>query len=287
MKGWIYILFFILAQGTSWAQGVVYQEGTIDLTGNVNLKMVFDGGLRPTQTPGLETMSCQIENAKVNIIFPGNRVINILVEDGNFDVDADENLTAIDFYGPFQPLNDAINQAEAICQVLSLNPGNLETLRANPGSWENPEHSGWGGTFDTEEHRTQFVLRRQARFQEVGADIIFDYRWHHPSKLVKMRTTPIEPPAGYENFSMKPPPWHPTGPAYPPLSFDQAVAVGKKALEKIEGGKTQTPVPTTPPVSPPAPPTTETGIPFWVYAIIVLSIAVLVGAWFSQNRKDR
>ena len=221
MKVRIYIILLILALGITCARGVDYQEGTIDLTHRIDLKMVFDGGLRPTQTPGMETMTCQVENVKVRIILPENRVLTILVERGIFDVDDDENIVSIDFCGPFQPINDAIDQAETICKVLSLDRGDLQNIRANPGSYDHHNLSGWGGKFDTGEHWTQFILRPRYHFKVNGADIIFTYRWHHGSKRVKFLSTPIQPPAGYEKFSMTPPKWHPTGPAYPPPILEQ------------------------------------------------------------------
>ena len=249
--------------------------------------MVFDGGLRPTQTPGLESGSCQVENVKVNIIFPGNQVTTFLVERGIFHVDANQNLTSIQFYGPFQPLNDAINEAEAISQVLSLNPDGLEKLRANPGSWENPEHTGWGQDFNTSGYRTQFVLRRQARYPQVGADMIFTYIYKYGSKPPIFSSTPLQPPKGYENFSMKPPQWHPTGPAYPPLTFEQAKAVAEKKYQELKDeGKVQSQAPTTSPALKPASPAIETGIPWWTYVIIVLSLGLIVGLWYFLRTKE-
>ena len=230
MKSRTYIILLMLALGTAWARGVGYQEGTIDLTHKVDLKMVFDGGLRPTQTPGLETTGCQVENVKVKIIYPENRTVTILVERGDFGVAVDQELTSMEFYGPFQPINDAIDQAETICKILSLDRGDLENIRANPGSYDHPNHSGWGGDIRTSETHVKFILRPRYHYKVKGADLSFTYTLYYGSKPPKFSTTPIQPPAGYEKFSMTPPKWRPTGPAYPPLSFEQVGTIAQCLL---------------------------------------------------------
>jgi hypothetical protein len=228
------ILFFLIEVGALAQIPVQYQKGTIDLRGNVDLKMLFDGGLRPTQTPGLETDNCQVDNLHATIIFPGNRTVTMLVDRALFGVDKHKKLESIDFYGPFQPINEAINQAESIARILSLNQGNLENIRANSGSYIHPILEGWGQEVNTTNFRVRFVMRPQYHYTINGADMIFAYRYKYPSgQNYSSSTNPIQPPAEYANCSMTPPPWHPTGPAFPALTFEQVKARAQKAFEQL------------------------------------------------------
>ena len=195
--------------------------------------MVFDGGLRPTQTPGLETDSCQIENVRVKIILSEKREVTMLVERGDFGVAANGKITAFDLYGPFEGIDEAVSKAERICQVLSLNPGNLVYLRTRPGSYERPNLSGWGGEIRTPEKRVNFMLRPRYQYKVNGAELSVTYRWQHGSKPIKFATAPLRPPPGYDSVSMTPPPLHPPGPPYPPSALSRPRPSQRKPTEKL------------------------------------------------------
>lgn len=290
-KLYILLLSFILC-GTA-LQSIDYRdEGTIDLTGNIDLKMVFDGGLRPTQTPGLETDSCQIENVRVKIIFSEKREVTMLVERGDFGVAANGKIAAFDLYGPFEGIDEAVSKAERICQVLSLNPGNLVYLRTRPGSYERPNLSGWGGEIRTPEMRVNFMLRPRYQYKVNGAELSVTYRWQHGAKPIKFATAPLRPPPGYDSVSMTPPPLHPPGPPYPPLSLEQAQAVAKKTYGEIvakESGQSAVPVPSPALEShrQPFPSNGQGGNPIWRYSIVAFFMVLIFGLWRFVRRKQR
>jgi len=80
----------------------------------------------------------------------------------------------------------------------------------------------------------RFVMRPQYHYTINGADMIFAYRYKYPSgQNYSSSTNPIQPPAEYANCSMTPPPWHPTGPAFPALTFEQVKARAQKAFEQL------------------------------------------------------
>ncbi|MBI1816018.1 MAG: hypothetical protein HYR72_13645 [Deltaproteobacteria bacterium] len=120
----------VVAALVIWGGGVgvvsATERRTIDLRQGNNLKIIFDAGLRPWRTRGLEDSSCGVFHEEpLTIVLPSGEQIEIDIERAHFTVLAGNALNAADFFGVTEPVSRAVERVRSICGAVGLSDEGL------------------------------------------------------------------------------------------------------------------------------------------------------------------
>jgi hypothetical protein len=184
--------------------------GIIDLRQGDNLKMIFDGGLRPYRLQGLESNCCVFEKATLTVIVPNASPFTFKVDRASIQVLDGNEIASIDLFGLNTSVPEGVALTKTICGAWNVPTTGLDDAVAHLGTM--PDfRKGWGMEFNQPKIRAQVTfnpLYYNPLFylDNVGAhvNVTFDLGDHFHG--VKFLTNPIQPPPGYENISMNPPP---------------------------------------------------------------------------------
>ena len=258
--------------------------GTIDLRQPANLKMIFDGGLRPYRLQGLESSSCVIDRTNITVILPDASPFMFEADRGSFSILAGNDIYGIDLFGLYTDVPDAVQLAKNICSAAQISSNGLDEVAANLGN--KPSDKYWTQYRDSGQIHFQITFRPMYYFDHVGAYVNIGFHCGDHYHGMKFLTKPIQPPPGYENVSMDPPPIKPSGRAIPGMTLEDLRAKIQANLAEETNQPPPPPEPPTPATKPQASPATNTGIPWWIYGLIVLSIVVVVVAgYYNWSRK--
>jgi hypothetical protein len=184
--------------------------GIIDLRQGDNLKMIFDGGLRPYRLQGLESSCCVFDKASLTVILPNAAPFTFKVDRASIQVLDGNEIVSIDLFGPNTSVPEAENLTKTICTAWNVPATGLDDAVAHMGTVPDTG-KGWGTEFNQPEIRAQVTfnpLFYNPLFNlnnvggHVNVTLILGDHYHG----VKFLKSPIQPPPGYESISMAPPP---------------------------------------------------------------------------------
>lgn len=258
-------------------------ENPIDLSTSDNLKAVYDAGFRPWRST---LHSCTVTDKNISVILSENAQFSLSTQIATFSVLPGDQLSSADFISEVMSTDEAVAKIHEICSALGLPFDGLAQAvptfndrASKPTIWNTRGQRG-AISVDVTLDRLDFI-------DHLGAKVYVTLQWKRGGIPPKFSTSPMQPPAGYETESMVPPGVNPNQKGFPAhdMQYYKDLIAKKKAQDSTA------PIPTTPPPSPSpsAPqvqPASETGIPGWVYGLIVLSIVVVIGAgYYLWSRK--
>jgi hypothetical protein len=285
-----------LAIGSYRSRADTIPSGTIDLSQPANLKMVFDGGLRPYRLQGLESSTCNIMRTNITVIFPNASSFAFEVQGGSFSVLNGNDLSGMDLFGVYTTVPDAVTLTKTICQAGGMSSKGLDDTIAHLGTMPGSS-PGWGNRFRRANLDFQVTFQPMYYFDHVGAQVCLFVHFGNYSHGMKFLTKPIQPPPGYENVSMDPPPFEPSNPSVPAMSLEEAQAKVKRKYEElthkqIEPPPAQSGIPESTPKLIPSPSSygtssTPTASSFPIIPVTIGLIALLIGiaAYLFRSRK--
>ena len=265
---------------------------TIDFRKDGTLKAVFDSGLRPTRVGGLEESDCQIGPANLTILLPESSPFHIEIDRADIRVIQDHELHSLDLFGKTQSIPEAVTLANQVCAAMGMDTKGLDefikSLTVEPEG-----NKFWSNYIATKPgiHIFHIALSPLYFFDHVEAHVNISISWERSRKKHWTLDAPITPPPGYENVSMDPPEWKPSGkPPLPAVSleelFKRADTLNAKKLQEAQAEKTHTSTPTEQPTAPSTPThPTEPSSPLWLYALLLLIAALLLGTWLYFKSK--
>lgn len=186
----------------------------IDLSGHGYLKDVFDSGLRPKR----ETMmrqSCLIRDRIIGFDLGSGRLAIIPAARCEFKVDStNQALSEVQAETPPLNLEDAQIWMLPVCQAFGRTETDLNKFLDkvkegyNRFGWLGDENEGFGvGTPrpQRESGRASIGIRFKSSFDKAKPVIIsVAIYWERPRHELDFPSTPLQPPSGYEQFSMEP-----------------------------------------------------------------------------------
>jgi hypothetical protein len=183
--------------------------GTIDLRQGDNLKMIFDGGLRPYRLQGLETSCCVLDKSTLTVILPNASPFALKVRGADIHLLDGNQIVSIDLFGLNTSVTEAVSLTKNICGAWNTAATGLDEAVANLGMPASGK--GWGVEFNQPKIRAQVTMKPLYynplfNSNNVGAYVNVSLILGDHFSGVKFLKAPIQPPPGYENVSMNPPP---------------------------------------------------------------------------------
>jgi len=276
-------------------------ENTIDFSKSTNLKAVYSAGLRPWRVRSDEISTLLITDQQVRVIVPSGGVFSMPVQIGNFGVIEGNQLAKADFVSEPMLLSQAVAKAREICNALGIDLGRgagmvgfeekasqLLTMKD-----QTPTPQYWNGRNDKNGVSYSVTLSPLFGLNETRAKVDVTLGFSDPGKPMKFLSEPIEPPAGYEDVSMEPPPRDPNQKPFPNPEYSFENMVKRVEAAKAAEGRASAPTMTS---SASAPTTTPKPSPVvqaepsksspWQWLIgAILLLAVVGGILFKVRRK--
>jgi hypothetical protein len=154
---WATALLFTLL-GVSQVRADTVQIGTIDFRQGANLKMIFDGGLRPYRLQGLESNTCVFDKAVVTVIFPDTAPVTFQAQSASMDLLAGNEIYGLDLFGEYMEVPQAVALAKAICSSWHQPSAELDAVAANLGTMPG-DSEGWGASLNKPEFSAHFTFK--------------------------------------------------------------------------------------------------------------------------------
>jgi hypothetical protein len=191
--------------------GVFGSEYVLDFSREATLKTLFDAGLRPTRVSAARTgRYCEVRNCNLLFIGKNGLRVSIMAERTEFEVAMDDTLQRIAAESRNMNIDTALREIIPLYQPFGGPPDDLEQLLEEfrrTRSYEVVRGIGRVTPPDVEPSIAvgfmpgDFVLE-EAR--ENHLRIAVSLRWKSNYGRKKLRTEPIKPPEGYEEFDMSP-----------------------------------------------------------------------------------
>jgi len=205
----IFYLFFVLGATFQFAAAadapaVIH---TVDFRQTDNLKAIFDAGIRPTRVLGLESEDCEFGKERLRFLLPGNLDFSVDSESCDVSVLAENKIVSIALYAPQMKLAEGIEYTRKVATELGMDTKDLDQKKIDDGSRDYvdklPAWSGYLAKGNIEiQLRLEYARTRYIAFTELRVGI----SWDQPGSITHPLMDPIQPPPGYENVSMDPPP---------------------------------------------------------------------------------
>jgi hypothetical protein len=211
--GWSFIFAICLALGLEAATNQPTQH-VIDFSAGHNLKTIFDAGLRPWRLPGLENANCMLDRVNLKMIFPGKVNFSVIGNSVDMDILAKNEIYRMDIECDPGTRDAAVAQARDICGQLGISTQSLDDYLANLTKGP-PVKLGWGTELDLEGVEIEVHMLLIPSMNGPAAEDSVTITWPIPDAQMKFLTAPIQPPPGYENVSMDPPPRDPNQKPFP------------------------------------------------------------------------
>jgi hypothetical protein len=198
--------------------------GVIDLSKGDNLKMIFDGGLRPYRLQGLESDCCVFDKATLTVIVPNADPVTFKVDRASIQLLDQNQISSIDLFGLNTSVPEAVALTKSICQAWHLPTTGLDAAVAHLGATP-AVGKGWGSDWNQPGIRAHLAFQPLYylplfSIRNVGGYVNVSFQLGDHFHGMKFLTGPIQPPPGYENVSMAPPP--------------RVVVRGTGAIERLE-----------------------------------------------------
>jgi hypothetical protein len=287
LLSFMHLLMFV--GGGFCAYGDAGSTGIIDLRQSANLKMIFDGGLRPYRVDGLENSSCAFDKARLEVIVPNASPFTFTADRGSINVLADDGISSIDLFGNYTTVADAAALVKSICSAWNVPSTGLDQTLQALGS-TSAANRGWGQEYNASGIRARVMFKPLNDYNHLEAYVNVSFDIAAPPGGAKFLTTPIQPPPGYENVSMTPPPLQPTGRAVPGMSWEQAQSQISQQLTP-KGQQPGVAGPSAIPQGSPSlslPSDRKDSEPWLIYVLTLLAVILMVGmGYFFYSRRTK
>ena len=259
----------------------------IDFQKGDDLKVVFDGGVRPWRVQGLERSHLEFGSADAEIALPTGETFRFPANRGTLQVIEGNKLVSCTLFGKEIPLAEGVALAKAVCNSLSIPTTGLDLLAEEPRTITDPSKN-WSAR-DNNKGEVSIRVALQAIFHPEGsiAIVTVSMGWKRSPSEGGLLPGPVQPPSGYEGVSMEPPKRNPNAKPFPehgPEYYRDLAAQAK--LKGSQPSAPATPVQTaTPAPLPPVPPGAENPAPVverksalwpWLIGMLVLVVIVAV-----------
>jgi hypothetical protein len=197
--------------------GSARADSQIDLRKTADLKMLYDGGLRPGRKQGQETSILNFDADRLTVTLPDNQFLSLKIERGYCDVGGEEKLAELMLEGEPIPLDEGLALAKAICEMMGAPVEKLNQVKtqamARPNATEiwSVERQLSKGVEMRLTLQPMMVITEQRHI----AKLTVSFNWEG---IAQVGIGPRKPPAGYEQFPMVRP--TPARPAVPNPELD-------------------------------------------------------------------
>lgn len=190
--------------GTPFSAAPPPGSAMVDLEKAPTLLSIFNGGLRPLRVWGLEHRECEVRPGVTASFKVGGIVISPLQAAWEFKFNGDDTLRVMRGY-----TETAWTSAEAINAMASIEralggdvEGMKRWLEGYPASSVGGEM--WGRTYRAPDGmKVSYWFRHSMQLSHPFLATIL-VEWNLPRARRSERTTPLQPPPGYEDFDMRP-----------------------------------------------------------------------------------
>jgi|GEM_PF-2893517 len=265
----------------------LHGDTVIDLRKGDDLKVLFDGGVRPWRTPGLDRTHLEVGSSNFVLILSTGENFSLPVERGTFNVLEGNKLSACELFGQPTRVEEAIALTKKICSAVGVPVSGLDQLAGNLGTTPDPSKYWTAQNISRGSNSLQITFQPVFGFQGVTASVRVFLGWKRSPSEMHILSEPIKPPSGYEGISLEPPRRNPNVEPFPkhgPDYYRDLTAQAK--LKDSQPSAPATPVQTaTPAPLAPAPPVGENAAPVverksavwpWLVGMIVLVVIVAV-----------
>lgn len=263
----------------------------LDFSRGASLKTLFEAGIRPTRrsTSRVED-KCEIRDTTLVFVFGNGRRIQIVAEQAEFSIQADDSIGEIVAESKNLQMPDIYPEAVRLFASIGTPPPGLQEacLKARATRTFDPlRHLGIGTPGEREpEVRAYFQAGDFVPDapQEQHARLVVALYWESNMVRKKLRKEPIKPPAGYEQFSMEPV----LSPSEVRRRRDMAAIAAAQTVTPVPSTAVPTatpnatPPPTTPVAQTPAP-TAELKASVWPWVFGIAALAVV--GWLVWKRR--
>ena len=277
------IAFFLIATQ-------IRGETVIDFRKGDDLKILFDGGLRPWRVPGLGRSHLEVGPDNIAVVLPTGETLRLAVERATFTVVEGNKLAGCELYGLRSSVNEAVSLTKTFCGSVSIPVADLDPLVVNLGTKPDPTKYWTAQNIVRGNLRLQITFQPIYNFQKVDATVRVFVGWKRPPSEMRIPSEPIKPPSGYEGVSMDPPKQNPNAEPFPkhgPDYYrdltnqarlkDDGQDVPTKTTESVNDSQTSL----TPAVTELPPATMKVPIWGWVIGTVVLA---LIAFFFWKRR---
>jgi hypothetical protein len=269
----------------------------IDFTKGHNLKEVFDAGVQPWRLQGLEGSQCIVTNQEVSFLFTDSKPFSLNAQIATFKVLAGNELTGMDVISEVMPFQDAVNKTQEIYDDLGMDKKPLDDFIAGLGKVVY-QRLYWGGHVQKDDQRIQVTFTPLATPNFDTAKVYVTVDFGPFGQPMKFLTGPIQPPPGYENVSMDPPPLTPSAHPFPGTrdSYYYINEAKQKGLDPLTSTPAQIeaapwPAGKSPAVAPSPKPSNPLSLALasnpissayeWLFALLIFAL----GTWWVVRRR--
>lgn len=176
---------------------------TLDLQRSADLKALFDGGLRPTLTPGLERSQVQAGPDTITVVLPSGKMATTDVANSSFDVLADQRLSSAALFGKEQSIRESADTLRKLCHDLEIPTAGFDEMIGSLGAAPDPTK------YWTRQNVADGNVTVQVTWQPIfhygkatTARVNVYLNWKRSGEPMRFSQTEIQPPQGYEAISM-------------------------------------------------------------------------------------
>ncbi len=209
----------------------------VDFGKSENLKVLFDAGLRPWRTLGLESAECEIGREQLTIRLPGGDEFEMDIERASFDIVEGNAIVSARFFGIDEPVPRAVDRVKRICTAMGLSAEGLDDLASNLGTEIDPTKR-WHRSGRRNGVRVWVTFYPMFYRRGVEVQTWVGMQWPRRPGEYHFLKESIQPPPGYEHVLMDPPtPWRDRErlaekPATPDAVPPQALSDGPRQRER-------------------------------------------------------
>jgi hypothetical protein len=274
------------------------QNAELRFAETLHLKYIFDWGLRPYR---ILDSYCRVGRADLNLWFPGAKAsIQFPARVAVFRIDKYDRVTRIELSTAATSVGDADKTLRELAGALGMELEGFDETVARTTTDDPRSQETWAQTQKTKWYRAFIGYQPMAYFsrdestgnREMRAIVNFSFEWEPTEIGPVFRTTPIQPPKGYEYLTMEIPGSDlmarvqgSTDPAYAHLQIKPAPAAEATppASETPIAPQIAYPDPLPAVPAPVTPPPSKSFNPLWW---IVAALAALVAvAWVTVRKK--
>ena len=226
-------------------------------------------------------LSCTLTEKSISVILPGKNEFSLLTQIATFSVLADDQLGRADFISKVISTDEAVAKIHEICNAYNLSSAGLGERISNSGGVA-PALGNWNTRGNVGNILINVTLDRLTSSE---AKVYVTLDWKREGIPPKFPTTPMKPPAGYENVSMYPPGVNPNQQGFP--SHDMQYYKDVIAKKKTEEGNSPPIVaPTSTVDSSQIQSVSKPNVPLWRFGIgIMIALGILVVLWYRLRQK--
>ena len=194
----------ILVVSMTLNAGSTYGECVLDFQQGDDLRVLFDGGLRPCRVPGLDRSHLEVGQVDILLILTTGESFRMPIQQGGFTVVEGNKLSSCDLIGQLTSVNEAAALAKTICGSLKEPAIGLDHVLSTLGATPEPSNFWSSSNIARGNCRLKIKFLPVFGYQKLAAKVSVSLSWARPRSEMNPLLQPIKPPPGYEGVSMEP-----------------------------------------------------------------------------------